>query len=202
MIMKTCFSLLCRLLFSHLWHCWQRLTAAFISSGVFSLGSSDTAAGLQRIWSNVKLSIHMLNFKSHPRSLKYLSMNVVPRAYTSAKKFSWQEGNLVFKKIISDWETPSFLMIWSVTQHRQVIKLTRDKRGQLLTQETISITNDVHSWWRHIFRAFPKYRRTSSPLLSFINHSLPQWRHTVIIYLHFSNQRLSQHTVPQAAGKM
>lgn len=98
MIMKTCFSLLCRLLFSHLWHCWQRLTAAFISSGVFSLGSSDTAAGLQRIWSNVKLSIHMLNFKSHPRSLKYLSMNVVPRAYTSAKKFSWQEGNLVFKK--------------------------------------------------------------------------------------------------------
>lgn len=72
MIMKTCSSLLCRLQFPHPWHCWQRLTAAFISSSAFSLCSSDTAPGtllcssprLQRIWNNFRLSVHTLNSDS------------------------------------------------------------------------------------------------------------------------------------------
>lgn len=72
MIMKTCSSLLCRLQPPHPWHCWQRLTAAFISSSAFFVCFSDTAPGilqhspprLQRIWNNFPLSMHMLNSDS------------------------------------------------------------------------------------------------------------------------------------------
>lgn len=72
--MKTCSSLLHRLQSPHLWHCWQRLTAAFISSRAFSLCSSDSAPGillcssprLQRIWNNSTFSHVELRFTRHP----------------------------------------------------------------------------------------------------------------------------------------
>lgn len=72
MIMKTCSSLLCRLQPPHPWHCWQRLTAAFISSSAFLVCFSDTAPGIllrspprvQRIWNNFPFSVHMLNSDS------------------------------------------------------------------------------------------------------------------------------------------